>query len=57
MKDVLEEVSDLSSNGVKEVVLMGINLGTYGRDIDKGEVNLAKLISLISNFKGIKEFV
>jgi len=54
VKDVLEEVSDLSSNGVKEVVLMGINLGTYGRDIDKGEVNLAKLISLISNFKGIK---
>jgi len=54
VKDVLEEVSDLSSSGVKEVVLMGINLGTYGRDIDKGEVNLAKLISLISNFKGIK---
>ena len=54
VKDVLEEVSDLSNNGVKEVVLMGINLGTYGRDIDKGEVNLAKLISLISNFKGIK---
>ncbi|MBU4562352.1 tRNA (N(6)-L-threonylcarbamoyladenosine(37)-C(2))-methylthiotransferase MtaB [bacterium] len=54
VEDVLEEVSNLSSNGVKEVVLAGINLGTYGRDIDKGKTNLAKLISLISNFKGIK---
>ena len=54
VEDVLEEVSDLSSNGVKEVVLTGINLGTYGRDIDKDRTNLAKLISLISNFKGIK---
>lgn len=54
VEDVLEEVSNLSSNGVKEVVLTGINLGTYGRDIDKGKTNLAKLISLISNIKGIK---
>ena len=54
MEDVMEEVSSLCSNGVKEVVLSGINLGTYGRDIDKGKTNLAKLISLISNFKGIK---
>jgi len=54
VEDVLEEVSNFSSNGVKEVVLTGINLGTYGRDIDKGKTNLAKLISLISNFKGIK---
>lgn len=54
VEDVLEEVSNLNSNGVKEVVLTGINLGTYGRDIDKGKTNLAKLISLIGNFKGIK---
>lgn len=53
-EDVLEEVSNLSSNRVKEIVLTGINLGTYGRDIDKGKTNLAKLISLISNFKKIK---
>ena len=54
VEDVLEEVSHLSGNGVKEVVLTGINLGTYGRDIDKGKTNLAKLISLISNIKGIE---
>ncbi|HZK40868.1 MAG TPA: tRNA (N(6)-L-threonylcarbamoyladenosine(37)-C(2))-methylthiotransferase MtaB [Atribacterota bacterium] len=54
VEDVLEEVSSLSSNGIKEVVLTGINLGTYGRDIDKGKINLAKLISLINSIKGIK---
>ncbi len=54
VEDVLEEASRLSSNGIKEVVLTGINLGTYGRDIDKGKTNLAKLISLINSIKGIK---
>lgn len=54
VEDVLEEVYNLCSSGVKEVVLTGINLGTYGRDIDKGKTNLAKLISLISNIRGIE---
>ncbi|MGB6369509.1 MAG: tRNA (N(6)-L-threonylcarbamoyladenosine(37)-C(2))-methylthiotransferase MtaB [Atribacterota bacterium] len=54
LEDILEEVSNFNDNGVKEVVLTGINLGTYGRDIDKGKTSLAKLISLIGNFKGIK---
>ena len=54
VEDVLEEVSHLSGNRVKEVVLTGINLGTYGRDIDNGKTNLAKLISLIGNIKGIE---
>ncbi len=54
VEDVLEEVSNFNNNGVKEIVLTGINLGTYGKDADKGKTNLAKLISLISNFKEIK---
>jgi len=54
LEDVLEEISNLSSNGVKEIVLTGINLGTYGKELDEGKINLAKLISQISNLKGIK---
>lgn len=53
-EDIMEELSNLCSNGVKEVVLSGINLGTYGRDLDKGKISLAKLISLINLFKDIK---
>ena len=40
VEDILEEVYDLSSNGVKEVVLTGINLGTYGRDIDLSLIHI-----------------
>lgn len=54
VEDIMEEVSDLCNNGVKEVVLSGINLGSYGKDISKNNINLAKLISLINNFEKIK---
>ena len=32
---VIEQVRDLERNGYKEIVLSGINLGSYGRDIDR----------------------
>ncbi len=54
IEDILKEISNLNSRGVKEVVLLGINLGTYGKDMFDKKVNLSKLISLISNFEGIK---
>jgi threonylcarbamoyladenosine tRNA methylthiotransferase MtaB len=31
--DVLEEIRQLSAGGYREIVLSGINLGTYGRDL------------------------
>ena len=31
--DVLEEIRNLSESGYREIVLSGINLGTYGRDL------------------------
>jgi threonylcarbamoyladenosine tRNA methylthiotransferase MtaB len=52
--DILQEISILERKGIKEVVLLGINLGTYGKDLPGNKVNLAKIISLINNFKGIK---
>lgn len=52
--DILQEVSNLENSGIKEVVLLGINLGAYGEDLLPGKANLSKLISLINNFKGIK---
>ncbi|GAI63948.1 unnamed protein product, partial [marine sediment metagenome] len=42
VEDVLEEVSNLNNNEVKEIVLTGINLGTYGKDAKKDKTNLAK---------------
>lgn len=41
---VLQEVKNLVSSGYKEIVLTGVNLGKYGKDID---TNLAELIQFI----------
>lgn len=44
-ESVINEVSSLVESGVKEIILSGINTGTYGKDL--GEINLAKLIEMI----------
>ncbi|MGI6759116.1 MAG: tRNA (N(6)-L-threonylcarbamoyladenosine(37)-C(2))-methylthiotransferase MtaB [Bacilli bacterium] len=41
-KDVIDEIKQMVASGVKEVVLAGINTGTYGQDTK--EDNLASLI-------------
>ncbi|MCL2818290.1 MAG: MiaB/RimO family radical SAM methylthiotransferase, partial [Actinomycetia bacterium] len=48
-KDLLKQASDLVEDGVKEIVLTGINIGTY-RD---GDLDLASLIERLSNESGI----
>ena len=42
---VIQEVSKLVNSGVKEIILSGINTGTYGKDL--GNITLAKLIEKI----------
>jgi len=54
VEDIEEEISDLNNRGIKEVVLLGINLGAYGEDLNKEKINLSKLISRIDKFKNIK---
>lgn len=44
-ENVIEEINSLVNNGTKEVILAGINTGTYGKDL--GNINLAGLISRI----------
>lgn len=48
---IIHEIHRLISSGVKEVILTGIHLGIYGRDI---ATNLAGLIREISHVKGLK---
>ena len=45
--NVINEIKELVSNGTKEVILAGINTGTYGKDL--GNTNLASLIERIMN--------
>ena len=51
IKEVLCEVAKLIENGSKEVVLTGVCLGSYGKDLSK-DLNLSKLIEEICKIKG-----
>lgn len=48
---ILSDVQALAYNGYKEVVLVGINLSSYGMDINK---NLADAVEAVCNVDGIE---
>ena len=52
MEDVLTEVKDLSAKGLKEVVITGIHVGSYG--VDKGEPQLIELLEKVNEIEGIE---
>ncbi len=45
MENIIAEIEQLTMMGVKEVIISGINTGTYGQDL--GNTNLATLIDVI----------
>lgn len=42
---IIHEINELILQGTKEIIISGINTGTYGQDLE--DINLAKLIELI----------
>ena len=50
--DVIEEVRLLTEGGCREIVLTGIETGSYGRDLD-GDESLASLLCEIDKIEGI----
>ncbi|MBU1912013.1 MAG: tRNA (N(6)-L-threonylcarbamoyladenosine(37)-C(2))-methylthiotransferase MtaB [Candidatus Omnitrophica bacterium] len=51
VEEVLHECKTLIGNGYKEIVLTGICLGAYGRDISK-DMDLSRLIKELCKIKG-----
>ena len=51
-EQVLEEVRNLANNGYKEVVLTGIHLSSYGKDLEEG--SLIEVIEEINKIEGIE---
>ena len=49
--DILTECKGLVKNGFKEIVLSGICLGSYGKDL-AGDADLSRLVSEICKIKG-----
>ncbi len=51
---IVKQVMDLAEKGVKEVVLTGIHIGFYGRDLKNGLSLLSLLKELCSNFPEVR---
>lgn len=52
LDDVVEEAKHLASLGVKELVLTGIHLNSYGKDLE--EIDLSSLVLALEDVEGIE---
>ncbi len=53
VSNVIEEINNLISNGYKEIVLTGVNLGLYGLDLNQ-KLNFAELLKIILSKTDLK---
>lgn len=51
-ENIINEVKELSQNGFKEIVLTGIHVASYGKDLDN--INILEIIKLIHEIDGIE---
>lgn len=51
-EDIILEVKNLVNNGFKEIVLTGIHVASYGKDLDN--IDLLKIIKLVHNIDGLE---
>ena len=51
--DIINEVKKIAENGYKEIVLNGIHISSYGKDLQKKD-SLIELIEEIDNIEGIE---
>lgn len=52
-ENIIEEAYELAKDGFKEIILIGINIGAYGEDIENKYI-LEDIIDKISEIEGIK---
>lgn len=52
-EDILNEVKDVAGKGYKEIMLLGQNVNSYGKDLDAG-IDFADLLNLVSGVEGIE---
>ena len=53
MEDILREIRRLTDDGVKEIMLLGQNVNSYGRDLKDGS-DFAKLLEETAKISGLK---
>ncbi|TDT69768.1 threonylcarbamoyladenosine tRNA methylthiotransferase MtaB [Hypnocyclicus thermotrophus] len=52
LESIIKEIKELAKEGFKEIILIGINLGSYGEDI--GDIRIEDVIDEISKIDGIE---
>ena len=52
LKEIIREAENLVKNGFKEIVLCGICLGAYGRDL-QGQISLVNVVEALENIEGL----
>lgn len=54
INSILEEANKLADNGYKEIVLTGIHVASYGKDLRQEQITLLNVIKEINKIKGIE---
>lgn len=53
IEDIVSEVENLVKNGTKEIVIVGIEIASYGKDLED-EISLIDVIERINNIEGLE---
>lgn len=53
IQDIVDEITEISKQGIKEVVITGIHIASYGKDFKK-DIGLIDLLKEINKIEGIK---
>lgn len=53
IEDIVSEVENLVKNGTKEIVIVGIEIASYGKDLED-EITLIDVIEKINNIEGLE---
>lgn len=52
-EDIIREIEGLVADGVLEVMLLGQNVNSYGKDLE-GDINFARLLEMVNGIEGLR---
>ena len=54
IENVVSEIKKIAKQGIKEVVITGIHVASYGKDFENGNIRLINLLEEINKIEGIE---